>query len=84
MWLKLLQQETITADIVYSDSSSTSSSTADEKTSISVTYNNVVTFDSSLNIDAFNSNNAIIINDATDKELQDLFLNVYRNFSGIQ
>ena len=77
-------EETITADIVYSDSSSTSSSTADEKTSISVTYNNVVTFDSSLNIDAFNSNNAIIINDATDKELQDLFLNVYRNFSGIQ
>ena len=73
-------EETITADIVYSDSSST----ADEKTSISVTYNNVVTFDSSLNIDAFNSNNAIIINDATDKELQDLFLNVYRNFSGIQ
>ena len=77
-------EETITTDIVYSDSSSTSSSTADEKTSISVTYNNVVTFDSSLNIDAFNSNNAIIINDATDKELQDLFLNVYRNFSGIQ
>ena len=77
-------EETITADIVYSDSSSTSSSTADEKTSISVTYNNVVTFDSSLKIDAFNSNNAIIINDATDKELQDLFLNVYRNFSGIQ
>lgn len=77
-------EETITTDIVYSDSSSTSSSTADEKTSISVIYNNVVTFDSSLNIDAFNSNNAIIINDATDKELQDLFLNVYRNFSGIQ
>ena len=76
--------ETITTDIVYSDSSSTSSSIADEKTSISVIYNNVVTFDSSLNIDAFNSNNAIIINDATDKELQDLFLNVYRNFSGIQ
>ena len=77
-------EENITADIVYSDSSSTSSSTADEKTSISVTYNNVVTFDSSLSIDAFNSNNAIIINDATDKELQDLFLNVYKNFSGIQ
>ena len=55
-------EETITTDIVYSDSSSTSSSTADEKTSISVTYNNVVTFDSSLNIDAFNSNNAIIKN----------------------
>lgn len=77
-------EETITADIVYSNSSSTSSSTADEKTSISVTYNNVVTFDSNLSIDAFNSNNAIIINDATDKELQDLFLNVYKNFSGIQ
>jgi len=73
-------EETITADIVYSNSSST----ADEKTSISVTYNNVVTFDSNLSIDAFNSNNAIIINDATDKELQDLFLNVYKNFSGIQ
>ena len=77
-------EENITADIIYSDSSSTSSSTADEKTSISVTYNNVVTFDSNLSIDAFNSNNAIIINDATDRELQDLFLNVYKNFSGIQ
>lgn len=49
------------------------------KVDIRLNYSNSKTFTSNVEIDALNSNNAIIINDATDEEIQNLIISIYQN-----
>ena len=52
--------------------------TSKEKMTISVNYENTKTFSSDLQIEKFEEDNSIILNDATDNELQTLILNIYQ------
>lgn len=51
---------------------------ADTNTQTTLNYQNDITFTPDLQIEAFNEENAIIINDATDEELQTLLLGIYQ------
>ncbi len=51
---------------------------ADSKTEMNIEYSNQKTFDANVQIDGFNEENAIILNDATDEELQNLLISIYQ------
>lgn len=51
-----------------------------ENMEINVKYSNLKTFTSELQIEELNSSNAIILNDATEEELQGLLLGIYQKF----
>lgn len=50
-----------------------------EMTDMTVNFENITSFDSELAIDGLNEENAIILNDATEQELQNLILSIYQN-----
>ena len=49
----------------------------DEDANMEISYKNQKTFSSDLEIDGLNSNNATIINNATDEDLEELIMNIY-------
>lgn len=51
---------------------------SNSNTEMSLNYQNTMTFTPDIQIEGFNEENAIIINDATDEELQNLILSVYQ------
>lgn len=50
-----------------------------EDTTMNIHYSNQKTFSQDLALDAIDENNAIIINDTTDEELQNLIYNIYES-----
>ena len=60
-------------------------SVSDEKDAkISLNYNNSKTFDENVEIEGLNSDNATILNDASDSEIQNLITTIYKNLQTIQ
>lgn len=53
--------------------------TYEDEMDISLNYTNSKTFTTDVNIEGINSNNATIINDATDDELDELLTKIYEN-----
>lgn len=51
----------------------------DEDAELMINYNNSINFDETLEIEELNDNNAIILNDATEEELQNLMATIYQN-----
>ena len=51
---------------------------ANTNTQTTLNYQNTITFSPDIQIEGFNEENAIIINDATDEELQTLLLGIYQ------
>ena len=51
----------------------------DEDAELMINYNNSINFDETLEIEELNDNNAIILNDATEEELQNLMATTYQN-----
>lgn len=51
-----------------------------ETTELSINYKNLKTFSPNVEIEGLNDNNAIILNDATDEEIQNLIISIYQNF----
>lgn len=51
---------------------------------ITVNFKNLIAFDNNLQIDKLNENNAIVLNDATEQELQNLILTIYQNLGLMQ
>ena len=52
---------------------------ANSNTQVTLNYQNTITFSPDIQIEEFNEENAIIINDATDEELQTLLMGIYQN-----
>lgn len=50
-----------------------------ETTELSINYKNLKTFSPNVEIEGLNDNNAIILNDATDEEIQNLIISIYQN-----
>ena len=46
---------------------------------IKINYKNTKKFEENISIEELDSNNSIIINDATDEDLQKIILNLYTN-----
>lgn len=55
----------------------------DSPIDLSIVLNNTISFKDSVTINEFNANDAIVVNDATDEELQQLILNIYQKFGSI-
>lgn len=53
--------------------------TDDEDMDITLNYTNLKTFTTDIQIEGINNDNAVIINDATDEELDDLLVKIYEN-----
>lgn len=53
-------------------------------TEMMIKYNNLTNFNESLEIEGLNENNAIILNDATEQELQNLMITIYQNLGLMQ
>ena len=49
----------------------------EDKTKISLNYTNINTFTTNLEIEGINNDNATILNDASDEELNDLLMTIY-------
>ena len=58
---------------------SVNSNFSKETTEVSINYKNLKTFSSNVEIEELNSDNSTILNDATDEEMQDLIMSIYRN-----
>ena len=71
-------EEIYNIKVSYSEDEEYSSYT-NGKAEISLNFSNLVTFTNSVEIEGFNEDNAIIINNATDEELQALLLKIYKN-----
>ena len=61
------------------ESPSESASFKEEITAININYKNLKTFSSNVEIEGLNANNATILNDATDTEMQNLLITIYKN-----
>lgn len=53
-------------------------------TEMMIKYNNLTNFNESLKIEGLNESNAIILNDATEQELQNLMITIYQNLGLMQ
>lgn len=61
------------------ESPSESTSFEKETTEININYKDLKTFSSNVEIEGLNANNATILNDATDTEIQNLLVTIYQN-----
>ena len=55
-----------------------------EETEVSLNINNILKFSSELEIEGLNEENAVVLNDATEQELQNLILTIYQNLGLMQ
>lgn len=58
--------------------------TDENKTEMAISYKNQIKFEDSVTVDNLDETNSIIINDATDEELQNLIMNIYKNLGLIE
>ena len=50
-----------------------------DTTEITVNYKDLITFNENLEIEGLNNQNSIVLNDATEQELQNLMISIYQN-----
>lgn len=68
-------EENMIIDMSYEEGSSIYS----EKSGIDINLTNLVTFEPDIKIESFNTDNAIILNDATQNEIENLIISIYEN-----